>query len=212
MKITLAALDAELSEAWTRHCADLDDVAVHRGSIFEVNCDAVVSPANSFGFMDGGIDAEYVRRYGVAVQDRVRTAILTRHHGELLIGSAHIVETGDANQPYLVAAPTMRVPMKLGSATVNPYLATRAALLLIRHGSFVEGPLAGRRIDETIRSIAFPGMGTGVGKVPAEICARQMRKALQEHRDGTARLPQSWAEASEDHQLLYTDRPTRLQY
>ena len=152
------------------------------------------------------------RRFGVAVQDRVRTTILRHHHGELLVGSADIVETGDAKQPYLIAAPTMRVPMKLGSATVNPYLATRAALLLIRHGSFVDGPLAGRRMDETIRSIAFPGMGTGVGKVPVEICARQMRKALQEHRDGPVRLPQSWAEASEDHQLLYTDRPTRLQY
>ena len=212
MKITLTALDAELAGAWTRLCADLDDVDVHRGSIFEVNCDAVVSPANSFGFMDGGIDAEYVRRYGVAVQDRVRTAVLARHRGELLVGSADIVETGDARQPYLVVAPTMRVPMKLGLATVNPYLAMRATLLLIRHGSFVEGPLAGRRIDETVHHIAFPGMGTGVGKVPAEICARQMRKALQEHRDGTPRLPQSWAEASEDHQLLYTDRPTRLPY
>ncbi|MFE0755560.1 hypothetical protein ACFW16_16490 [Inquilinus sp. NPDC058860] len=26
------------------------------------------------------------------------------------------------------------------------------------------------------------------------------------------RMPKSWAEASERHQRLYTDRPTRLQY
>jgi len=211
MEIVLTALDEALAESWTRHCGSLAEIRIHQGSIFDVGCDAVVSPANSFGFMDGGIDALYARRYGPAVQDRVRTAILKRHHGELLVGSAEIVETGDLRQPYLIAAPTMRVPMKLGPDTVAPYLAARAVLLLIRHGSFADGPSAGRPIGEIIRSIAFPGMGTGVGGVPTDICARQMRKAIEGHRSGSARLPLSWAEASEDHQLLYTNEPTRLQ-
>ena len=36
--------------------------------------------------------------------------IRTRHHGELLVGAAEIVETGDEAFPYIIAAPTMRVP------------------------------------------------------------------------------------------------------
>ena len=56
MNIVLAAVESELADAWERFCGDLDGVRVHRGSILDVNCDAVVSPANSFGFMDGGID------------------------------------------------------------------------------------------------------------------------------------------------------------
>jgi hypothetical protein len=54
-------------------------------------------------------------------------------------------------------------------------------------------------------------MGTGVGGVPAEICARQMRAAIDRATAPRHALPTSWAEASEEHQLLYTDKPARLQ-
>jgi O-acetyl-ADP-ribose deacetylase (regulator of RNase III) len=212
MKIILTAIDARLAAAWLKFCGDIDCVAVHQGSVLDIQCDAVVSPANSFGFMDGGIDALYVEVFGPQIQDRVRWAILTRHYGELLVGQADIVETGHPSPPFLIAAPTMRVPMALGRETINPYLATRAVLRLISHGSFADGPYAGQRIADHLRVLAFPGMGTGVGRVPAEACARQVRAAIVEHLDGRIRLPSSWAEASERHQLLYTDRPTRLQY
>jgi len=207
MKIVLAATENRLADAWEKAFAGLGDVSVHRGSIFDVACDAVVSPANSYGFMDGGIDALYLDRFGVEVQTRLRRLILDRHHGELLVGGAEAVETGDPAQPYLIAAPTMRVPMVLGPETINPYLATRAVLLLARHGTL---PI-GERLSDRLRAIAFPGMGTGVGRVPAEICARQMRAAVDEVLLDGFRMPKSWAEASERHQLLYTDRPTRLQ-
>jgi O-acetyl-ADP-ribose deacetylase (regulator of RNase III) len=211
MKIILAATAPSLASAWSRHCAGLDRVTIHHGSILDVACDAMVSPANSFGFMDGGIDALYMDAFGSAVQDRVRHAILSRHHGELLIGNADIVETGDDRARYLIAAPTMRVPMVLPEDTVNPYLATRAVLLLLRHGRFPDGKLAGQKISGHIGVVAFPGLGTGVGRVPAEIAARQMRAAIDDHRRAKARLPTSWAEASERHQQLYTTRPGRLQ-
>ncbi|MGO4724046.1 MULTISPECIES: macro domain-containing protein [unclassified Inquilinus] len=208
MQVVLAARENRLADAWEKTFIDVAEVTVHRGSIFDVACDAVVSPANSYGFMDGGIDALYVDRFGIEVQTRLRRLILDRHHGELLVGSAEVVETGNLAQPFLIAAPTMRVPMVLGPETINPYLATRAVLLLARHGAFPTGePLSDR-----LRTIAFPGMGTGVGRVPADISARQMRIAIDEVLLGRHQMPTSWAEASERHQLLYTDRPTRLQY
>ena len=47
MKIVLAALEHDpLGDAWQRHCGDLPDVTVHRGSILDLDVDAVVSPAN----------------------------------------------------------------------------------------------------------------------------------------------------------------------
>lgn len=211
LKIVLTAVDRGLFDAWTEFCDDLEDVTVHRGSIFDVKADAVVSPANSFGFMDGGIDALYVDRFGAAVEDRVRRAILQHHAGELLVGAADIVETGAA-QHFLIAAPTMCVPMILGARTVNPYLATRAVLLLIRDSSFRSGPFIGEKVSDHVRVVAFPGMGTGVGRVPPETCARQVRMAIEEFVGGTFRFPTSWAEASERHQVLYTDQPVRLQY
>src|SRR5437016_5649909 len=113
MNIILTAREPELADAWQQFCGDLDCVTIFNGSIFDVNCDAVVSPANSFGFMDGGIDALYTQRFGRQVQERLQDLIRQHHHGELLVGTAEIVDTDYPPIPFLIAAPTMRVPMIL---------------------------------------------------------------------------------------------------
>jgi O-acetyl-ADP-ribose deacetylase (regulator of RNase III) len=212
VKIVLSAIEPGLLDAWTKFCGDLDCVTVHEGSILDASADAVVSPANSFGFMDGGIDARYTQHFGRHVQERLRRLILEHHHGELLVGSAEMVETDHGRFPYLIAAPTMRVPMVLGEETINPYLATRAVLLLVNRGTFVHGKEAGTKIKDRIQTVAFPGMGTGVGRVSYAVCARQVRAAIEDFVLEKYNLPRSWAEASERHQLLYTDRLRRLQY
>ncbi|GLZ81211.1 tail protein [Actinorhabdospora filicis] len=196
--VILVAVDDRTAEAWTRAAAGIERVTVHKGSILDVDCDAVVSPANGFGFMDGGLDQLYTVHFGQLVQDRVRERILHDHDGELLVGDALTVATGDERQPWLIAAPTMRVPMFLGPETVNPYLAMRAVLREARR-------------HPGIASVAVPGLGTGTGRVPVTVCARQMRAALL-RADRPVVLPASWAEATEDHRLLYTDGPGRLQY
>ena len=210
MKIVLAALDGALADAWERHCGGLPGVTVHRGSILDLEVDAVVSPANSFGFMDGGIDHLYSDRFGWHVQDRLQELIRTRHGGELLVGTAEIVETGRARPLFVIAAPTMRVPMVLRD-TVNPYLAARAVFRLIQHGVVPAGVLAGEPVAGVVSSVAFPGLGTGVGRVGPNTCARQVRAAIEEAVLGPGPFPRTWAEAQQRHQLLYTDRVRDLQ-
>jgi O-acetyl-ADP-ribose deacetylase (regulator of RNase III) len=211
MKLMLTAVDKLLVDAWAKFCGDLDFVTVHHGSIFDVDCDAVVSPANSYGFMDGGIDALYLNHFGSDIQMRVRQQIFEQHYGELLVGQADVVQTGEDNIPFLIIAPTMRVPMNL-SDTVNPYLAARAIFLLISHGTFSTGTFAGQKISDHIKTIALPGLATGVGKVGFNTCAHQVRAAINDILLKEYRMPQSWAEASERHQLLYTTKLKRLQY
>ena len=187
LKIVLAAVDGPLAAAWRCSCGDLRCVEVHRGSIFDVACDALVSPANSFGFMDGGIDRLYTEFFGPAVQERVQACIRSCHGGELLVGQADIVPTGNHRIPYLIAAPTMRVPAALGRS-IHPYLATRAVLLLILQGRFSCGESAGQSVADRVRRVAFPGLGTGVGRVSPMAYARQMRAAI-ELRAGAVRVP-----------------------
>ncbi len=210
MHLTLVAIDDPLFAAWSAIAADLDFVDVYRGSIFEVKCDAVVSPANSFGFMDGGIDLAYSRHFGWQVQERLQDLIREFHHGELLVGTAEIVETDDERIPYLIAAPTMRVPMILKD-TVHPYLATRAMLLLVKHGKFRAGPLKGKPVADVVQSVALPGLGTGVGRIDPEVCARQVRAAIEDVLLDQWEFPTSWEEAQQRHQLLYRDWTTDLQ-
>lgn len=49
MNIVLADVDGGLIEAWNSIAGDNPHVSTYQGSIFEVECDALVSPANSFG-------------------------------------------------------------------------------------------------------------------------------------------------------------------
>jgi O-acetyl-ADP-ribose deacetylase (regulator of RNase III) len=210
MEVILTAVDDDLANAWTRFCGDLPGLRVYRGSILELKCDAAVSPANSFGFMDGGIDALYKQHFVAGLENRLRDVIRRRHHGELLVGAAEILETGHSEIPYLIATPTIRVPMLLRDS-VNPYLAAQAVFLLIKHRQFESGERQGQPISDTIKSVAFPGLGTGVGGVGPNTCANQLRAAIEDIVLGKHEGPRSWAEASERHQLLYTDRPGRLQ-
>jgi O-acetyl-ADP-ribose deacetylase (regulator of RNase III) len=211
MKLILTALEKPLADAWQKFCGELDFVTTHHGSILEVDCDAVVSPANSYGFMDGGIDAVFMSHFGSDIQMSVRRQIYDYHHGELIVGHADVVETGNEKIPFLIAAPTMRVPMVLQD-TVNPYLAARAVFILVTRGTFLSGKHAGQPISDHIKTVAMPGLGTGVGKVDFKVCALQVRAAINDILLKEYRMPQSWAEASEKHQLLYTNKLKRLQY
>lgn len=211
MNIILTSVEPALADAWERHCGALDCVTVSRGSILDPNCDAVVSPANSFGFMDGGIDLLYSHHFGWRVQERLQQFIRTRHHGELLVGMAEIIETDNERIPYVIAAPTMRVPMILANDSVSPYLAARAVLLLIKHGTFHSGVMAGEPIANVVQTVAFPGLGTGVGRIGPNTCAWQVKRAIEEVIYGQTEYPKSFADAMLKHQQLYTDRIRNLQ-
>lgn len=66
---------------------------VRHQDIVTLECTAAVSPANSFGFMDGGVDLVYSRHFGWHVQERLQKAIQSMKFSELLVGQALAVET-----------------------------------------------------------------------------------------------------------------------
>ena len=101
----------------------------------------------------------------------------------------------------------MRVPMIL-KESVNVYLATKAVLVLLKYGIFSNGSL----IREKVNKIAIPGMGTGVGRLPYEICALQMKKAVDDIYYEKYTFPKTWYEAQKNHQLLYRKSTSDLQF
>jgi len=165
----------DLAAAWQRHFAGVTNVVPATGDIFGVSVNAVVSPANCFGFMDGGIDLAYSKRFGWQVQDRLREMIGRDWDGELPVGLALIVETDAPDIPFLVAAPTMRAPVNV-SQTLNAYLAFRAVLRAVRRHN--------EQHSRSILTVACPGLGTGTGEMPPGICAKQMRAAWDEIEGG----------------------------
>ena len=73
--------------------------------------DCLVSPANSFGLMSGGIDGAITAFFGDALEDRVQDEIWRVYRGEQPVGSCLVVPTEDARCPWLAHCPTMRTPL-----------------------------------------------------------------------------------------------------
>lgn len=183
MKIYLRDRNPEMAAAWEKYFSKEEDVFVSCGDIFDdgphMEVDAIVSPANSFGFMDGGIDYVYSEFFGWDVSEKLRKQIQTFHSGELLVGNVEIVRM-DGLIPFLISAPTMRVPQDV-SETVNAYLAFKAVLKYVgvrQYSSpdFVNAPAA-------YKSILCPGLGTAIGKMPYDRCAFQMHEAYKEYKN-----------------------------
>lgn len=191
MKIILCSYQEQgLHDAWVKYCGDLDFVEIHDGSILDLHVEAIVSPANSFGFMDGGIDWLYTKKFGWKIQERIQKIIKEKHNNELLVGQSLLVKTDLDQIRYVISAPTMRVPTILAKNTINPFLAAKAALICAK--------------DNFISSMAIPGLGTGVGQVSFEKCALQVREAIDEVILNQYIFPISWRDALDRHTYLYT--------
>ena len=168
MKIKLTAIESKLIEAWQSFFGHQENVTLIEGDITQTDCDAIVSPANSFGFMDGGLDYALSERFGWDLEKKLQQQIRDLPEGELLVGQAIVMETGDAKVPFLISAPTMRIPTNFNIDTsVNAYLAMKAILIKAK-------------TNDRIQSVAIPGLCTGVGRMQPIIAARQMFQAYKE--------------------------------
>ena len=171
MKLILVAPNPELCVVWRKHFNGLPAVEVVAG-LFErlPEFDCMVSAANSFGLMDGGVDAAITEFFGVSLMARVQRRILDEYLGEQPVGTSLIVKTGHPKHPFIAHTPTMRVPMDI-SGTDKVYLAMWAMLLAVRaHNGGAHRP---------IQIVACPGLGTGTGGVPYSEAARQMALAYR---------------------------------
>lgn len=168
MNIILSDLNTTLIEAWKDCFKEHSDVTVIEGDITQIKCDAIVSPANSFGFMDGGVDYALSVRFGWDMETKLQQLIKALPEGELLIGQSILMDTGDPEIPFLISAPTMRILTNFNiDSSVNAYLAMKA--ILIRAKS-----------DSRISSVAIPGLCTGVGRMQPTTAAVQMLTAYKE--------------------------------
>jgi len=197
MNIVLTDISGEIINAWNVIPSKNTSITTFKGSIFDVECDAVVSPANSFGFMDGSLDFSISEFFGWHIQDRLQEAIKTKHNGELLVGQVEIVPTDNKTIPYVISAPTMRVPMDI-SGTVNPYLAVRGVMLAVKNGVFKDGSL----VKDRIQTIALPGMGTGVGQITPEVFVKQLNTAADDILTENYKFPQTIWNAENLHSNL----------
>jgi len=166
MNMRFRDLNPQVTEAVASAFAGIAAFDVKCAHVFDgAPADAVVSPANSHGWMDGGIDLVYRERFGQQIEDNLQDLIANLPTKLLAVGEAIIIRTGDEQIPAMIAAPTMILPSVVAD-TQNAYLAFRAVLRAVRHMDY--------------QTIICPGLATMTGRMAPHESARQMRRAWDE--------------------------------
>ncbi|MFG2606526.1 macro domain-containing protein [Streptomyces sp. NPDC048514] len=166
LRVVLTDINSAVVEAWRAAFADDPGIEVRNGSLLDEDVDAWVSPTNSRGRMDGGVDAVVKRYLGAGIQLRVQKAIRGQFAGVLPVGSAVCVPSGAVKPRFLISTPTMETSSENVSDTLNVALACAAAFQAIHQQN--------RKAPGSIRSVALVGMGAQTGRVPARVCANLM--------------------------------------
>ncbi len=135
-------------------------VAVVQGDITQMEVDVIVNAANSSLIMGGGVAGAILRKGGRTIQEEAN------RKAPVPVGKAAATNAGKLKAKYVIHAPTMEEPaMPTGRRKVG--LATKAALECASQLG--------------ITSIAFPGMGTGVGGLDVEEAAEIMVQEIKRH-------------------------------
>ncbi|MFB7241800.1 ADP-ribosyltransferase domain-containing protein [Streptomyces populi] len=166
LRVVLTDVNERVVEAWRAAFADTPGIEIRKGSILDEDVDAWVTPTNSRGRMDGGVDAVIKRYLGSGIQVRVQRAIRDRFAGPMPVGSAVCVPSGATVPRYLISTPTMVRSSQNVSATLNVALACAAAFQAVHRQN--------RKKPGSIRSVALVGLGAQTGQVPARVCANLM--------------------------------------
>ncbi len=169
--LSICDLKKEFCLELLNHFKEFDQVELIKGDIFKVKADAIVSPANSFGDMSGGLDKLIDDHYKGKAQEKVIHRIREEYYGELPVGAILIIPINSGKFPYLIVAPTMRIPGRLRKETINVYLAMRGILSqVLKYNELNNG---------VIKKVLLPGLGIGVGGLGYEESAKQMYRAYQ---------------------------------
>lgn len=187
MLLKLVDPNLGLCEAWIEYFDGLPDVEIHNTYFEKIkDYDCMVSPANSFGIMDGGVDLAISQYFGWGLMERVQKRIINEFLGEQPVGTSIIVGTGHKEHPFLAHTPTMRIPMNI-THTDNVYLAMWAMLVAVHNHN--------QSNEHHINTVVCPGLGTGTGRVPYREAARQMSLAYKNYLNPPSHI--NWRDVTE---------------
>jgi O-acetyl-ADP-ribose deacetylase (regulator of RNase III) len=137
----------------------VDRIEILQGDLTEMDCDAIVNAANNDLQLGGGVAGAIRRKGGPRIQDECDEI------GTIPVGAAAITSGGALKAPYVIHAASMQ----LGGQTSAQSLRTSTAYSL--------------RIaaQKSLKTIAFPAVGTGIAGFPVRECAEIMLREVENH-------------------------------
>lgn len=137
-------------------------ISVITEDITKLKVDAIVNPANSMLLMGGGVAGAIKKVGGKEIEDAALKS------APVSVGEAIATNAGKLKAKYVIHAPTMEKPA-MQTTVDNVKLAMEGALN------------CAERLG--IKSIAFPGMGTGVGGLSLDEASEIMVEQIKSHID-----------------------------
>ena len=131
------------------------------GDPLALDIDAVVSPANTAGIMNGGYDAALRRHFGNTLEYRVRMSIKEK---PIPVGEARAIQTVDPKVKWLIIAPTVSIAADglSGHESVSYAAAYKSVIAAFEAG---------------VTCLGMTGLGTGAGGL-------NIREAIFQQCDG----------------------------
>lgn len=145
-----------------------DKVVLEQGDLTEAAVDAIVNAANNDLELGGGVAGAIRRQGGPAIQEECDRI------GTIPIGEAALTTGGKLKARYVIHAASMQ----LGGGTTAESLraSTRNSL--------------SRAAEKSLKTIAFPAVGTGIAGFPMRECAEIMLEEVVQHLKGKTSLQQ----------------------
>jgi O-acetyl-ADP-ribose deacetylase (regulator of RNase III) len=141
-------------------------ITLSKGDLTEVYADAIVNAANNDLILGGGVAGAIRAKGGPTIQEECNRI------SAIALGEAAITGAGRLRARHVIHAASMR----LGESTTETNLraATRNSLR--------------RAVENSLKSIAFPAIGTGIAGFPIERCAQVMLAEVRTHLEGQTTL------------------------
>ena len=167
LKIYLLDINKEMTDVWKRFFKDIPNIEIHNSDFNSFmkaheDIEGIVSPANSFGLMDGGYDKAIIDYLGPQAQSNVLTMLNLIYYGEQPVGTCLAVPFWKYT---ILHTPTMRTPGKILDRTVI-YFCMRSVLLTC--------------IKANIKSVVIPAFGGCTGQMDKREIANMMRLAYEQ--------------------------------
>jgi O-acetyl-ADP-ribose deacetylase len=136
-----------------------DRIEIRQGDITEMDCDAIVNAANNDLQLGGGVAGAIRRKGGRSIQDECDEI------GAIPIGGAAITSGGDLKASYVIHAASMQLGGETSAQALR--ISTVHSLRIATQNS--------------LKTIAFPAIGTGIAGFPMKDCAEIMLREVEKH-------------------------------
>jgi len=198
-KIIICSIDDDMSQLFIDEFKKDNkyNIDVYNGDFKELNqqYDCIVSPGNSHGLMDGGIDKPIADQFGHYKDTikKVQAILKDKHNFKQMPGTATLVKMQSDKCKYILHVPTMIIPMRITNKEV---------IYWGFYNLLQEVHMHNKSFDD-IKKICMSGLGTGAGRVQGDQFVKLIKLAYDHFLENLQKNEMTWDDANRQYIALY---------